>query len=1401
MWQNLCENCLKQHTDEPCRSGNCRICELPHHTHLHDALEMNAIPAQASNVAVLSNTHESASMSQTLISPLNFTSDLTDTNVLLLTVTINVFDKFRRPYTCRAVLDCASHTSYITEDLCAKLGLKTSEVNFEFGGIAGSSNRANKGALVTFASRCSDYQNVVPCIVLRRITSDLPLKPINISNWPIPTTINLADPQFHHPGKISMLLGNKLFFQLLESGTIKLDLDGRLPVLQNTKLGWVVSGGYNDSSDQSQCTLSSCLLTTGNDPLSDQLQKFWEYEEYESSSPHYNDEEIKCEEHFAKHTTRYISGNFIVRLPYSESLSSLGESREIAEKRFFHLERKLEKNPHLKEQYHSFMREYIDLNHMCLATTALEHCVFLPHHCVIKQDSTTTKCRVVFDASSKTSSGKSLNDILLTGPVLQDSLVDILLRFRFPSIVLAGDVKQMYRMVRLSDKDRNFIRILWRWSKNDPLQEYCLNTVTYGTKSASYLATKCVQQLLLSHQNQFSTTVEKATKGIYVDDVLTGADTIEEAKQLRRELSHIFSTGGFYLRKWTSNSIEALEGVPEADLEMKVPIELNESSTVKTLGINWQPCSDEFMFSIQLPQILQPTKRNILSSIASLFDPLGLLAPIIVQAKVIMQQLWELKVDWDTTPPGELIHSWQVFAQNLVLLNSFQIPRRVISLNEPSKIFLHGYSDASEKAMGACIYIRAVDDKGNLSSHLLCAKSKIAPVGNKRKTLPRLELCAAVILARLIRNVSKAINRPFHEIRAWVDSTIVLAWLNGGASRWRTFVANRVAEITTCLPAINWSHIESEQNPADIISRGASPEQIQCNTLWWNGPPWSFTHDYLKPINISALTTAEQQHIAKEQKAIPISLLSIYENRFLDEMLARYYPNLTMLLRVTARIYRVFSSEHQSLTRLLPTELERAQTVYILHIQQKYFHAERERLEQKGEVSTSSSLHQLKPFLDQTGVLRVGGRLQQSGLSYDLRHPILVPRHSIFTSLVLMHDHLTHHHCGPQTLLAVSRRKFWVLRGASAARKIYRQCVTCARAKPVPLAQQMGQLPFDRIQPNPPFAITGVDYAGPVSIVSRRTRGANQSKGYIALFICFSTKAVHMEAVSELTTAAFLAAFTRFYSRYGLPAKMYSDNATTFRAAAKHLREMYNLLNASQHNEMVTDFMTNKGVEWKFIPARSPHHGGLWESAIKVAKQYLAKIIRNYIFTFEELSTLIAQVAATMNSRPLTPISDSPMDSQPLTPAHLLIGRALTTIPEINMLECQISSMSRWQFTQCLAQEFRNRWQKEYVLSLQRMKRWQRSSVNVSIGDFVLLVDDNSKPKQWPLGRIIELFPGLDGLIRVVAVKTCSGIMRRDIRKIRVIPLDADEFCPMRLEPEIPRGNLVGGLCSRSIST
>ncbi|XP_055542601.1 uncharacterized protein LOC129728208 [Wyeomyia smithii] len=866
----LCNNCLKVHPGERCQSGTCRKCNSFHHTLLHP--NMPSTNTHSTGPAVMAPANPGLS-AQSLISALDSPNGPDASNVLLATVAINVLDSHGRPHACRAVLDCASQVNFISDKLCRQLRLKTQAADLNLEGISSTPAHVDRCADITISSRCTDFRTSTSCMVLEKITKMLPCKPANIVDWPIPGSIHLADPLFHRPGEVEVLLGIELFFQLLEPGKITLSTDGTLPTLQNTKLGWVVAGRYNKVNNSYGSHTPTCLLASTEDTLSQQLRKFWEFEEYLPASNHLTEEEQLCEKHFSDHTIRDESGKFVVRLPFLRDPTQLGESKQIAEKRLRYLEKKLDRNQQLKDEYHAFIREYIDLGHMSLvsATNTDSKSVYLPHHCVLKTTSSTTKCRVVFDASAKTTSGLSLNEVLMCGPVLQDSLINILIRFRFPPIVLASDAKQMYRMIWLNELDRDLLKVLWRWTNEECIKEYRLNTVTFGTKSASYLATKCVQQLLESFRHQYPVAVEKAEKGIYVDDILTGASSEAEAKNLRLQLTEIFAAGGFHLRKWASNSAEVLEGVPDADLEVKIPIDGNPNSTIKALGMQWQPCSDEFHFSYQPTEILQSTKRIILSQIASLFDPLGLLSPIIVKAKLVMQRMWELKVAWDATPPGELTKGWLVLVQKFSLLNSFQIPRRVIDMRNWSRLYLHGYCDASDVAMGACIYIRSVSDDNRTSSHLLCSKSKLAPIGNNRMTIPRLELRAAAILARLMSNVREALSSTaFHEIRAFSDSKVVLAWLAGGAARWKTFVANRVAEISSHLPYINWAHVGTLDNPADLVSRGVFPDQLQANSLWWHGPSWEATTINCESPSIDNLNTDERRQIDREQRTTAV---------------------------------------------------------------------------------------------------------------------------------------------------------------------------------------------------------------------------------------------------------------------------------------------------------------------------------------------------------------------------------------------------------------------------------------------------------------------------------------------------------------------------------------------------
>jgi hypothetical protein len=314
----------------------------------------------------------------------------------------------------------------------------------------------------------------------------------------------------------------------------------------------------------------------------------------------------------------------------------------------------------------------------------------------------------------------------------------------------------------------------------------------------------------------------------------------------------------------------------------------------------------------------------------------------------------------------------------------------------------------------------------------------------------------------------------------------------------------------------------------------------------------------------------------------------------------------------------------------------------------------------------------------------------------------------------------------------------------------------------------MGQLPAERVTPDSVFSKVGVDYAGPVYIKLGATRRPTIIKAYVAVFVSLSVKAVHIEAVSDLTTEAFLACLRRFVSRRGKPASIWSDHGTNFIGAARVLTDLYRFLRQPGTEEAVTDFCTSQGIVWDFIPERAPHFGGLWEAAVKSLKKHLARIVGNAKLNFEELSTVLCQIEACLNSRPLVPLPNDEDGIEALTPGHFLIGRPLEAIPNSD-IDNRLTALRRWQLCQSLLQHFWKRWSSEYLVTLQRLHKWHRPTHNLTVGDVVILREDTFVPMRWPMARIVKTHTGADGLVRVVTLKTSTGTYTRPTSKVALL--------------------------------
>src|SRR5436190_9481034 len=539
-------------------------------------------------------------------------------------------------------------------------------------------------------------------------------------------------------------------------------------------------------------------------------------------------------------------------MPFKDDVSCLGDSKIMAIRRFTQLENKLLKDTELYSNYCSFMKEYEQLGHMQyksnvdIESNNNDIQYYIPHHAVIKDSSSTTKLRVVFNASAKSTSGVSLNDIMMTGPQVQNDLFSILIRFRTYKYVFSADIEKMYRQVLIDSSQHNLQNIIWRNNINEPLKVYELKTVTYGTRSAPFLATRTLNQLAVDESHNFPQAYKCILENFYVDDVLCGADTIESTLVLQKELEDLLQLGGFHLRKWSSNHPDILTNVPTEDIEAHPDHKFDDDITiVKTLGLIWNTELDVFKYLIRYDDQSTKkefTKRDVLSTIAKIFDPLGLIGPVILIAKLIMQTLWQRGVSWDEILPPDIIHSWTQFYDSLRYLNGFNINRYILTLKKKMYVELHGFADASIVAYGACVYIWCQDDTGQVTIALLASKSRVAPL--KTISLPRLELCAALLLCHLMNNLNNALNITKDNVFYYTDSTIVLSWLQSPSTHYSTFVSNRVAKIQLNTNIQHWNHVSSSENPADIISRGCSVESIIQSELWWNGPFWLAKEPY-----------------------------------------------------------------------------------------------------------------------------------------------------------------------------------------------------------------------------------------------------------------------------------------------------------------------------------------------------------------------------------------------------------------------------------------------------------------------------------------------------------------------------------------------------------------------------
>ena len=1169
----------------------------------------------------------------------------------------------------------------------------------------------------------------------------------HLADLPLPATTS---------SDVKVLLGADCF-QLIVPREVRDGPPGS-PSAVRCQLGWTVSNRLPNKQRRSAATTQVNHVRTIDTGLDQQIEQFWTTESFgtkyeEKPSRSRNDQRALD---VLNASTVHRDGRYHTDLLWKRPDVMLPDNRAAALTRVRHTERKLDKNPDMARMYSETIEGYI---HDGLAVKVSDDeddgedgtRWYLPHHGVTSPKKP-NKVRVVFDAAARFG-GTSLNDNLLTGPDLVNSLVGVLMRFRQGPIPLSADIQAMYHAVGVTESHQPALRFLWRGSDRGKEPEtYQMTVHVFGAASSSCAVNYALRKCADDSEIDYPAAAAAVYKNFYVDDLLTSLETREEADQLKESLTEMLERGGFKLTKWIVPHQQRSCMTEARDLDLDdLPVE-------RALGVHWNIVEDSFVFKVT--RMNNPcTKRGILSQVSSVFDPLGMLTPFVMRAKCLLQRVWSGGYGWDEEiDDARLITEWMNWLDEIADLQQFNMQRfyRRDSA-QPVTCQLHVFADASCTGFGAVAYFRLVGEDGSIWCSFVAAKGRVAPL--KQLTIPRLELQAAVMATRLALLIRKEHSIEIDSTHYWSDSRTVLQWLRSESGRFHTFVANRIAEIQDSSEIGNWRHVPGTLNIADICSRGCKASELTPHSAWARGPAFIWQSEDAWPHESGMMD--DVPCVIERKQEVRATLAS--EDKGGALMDPGRYSSLTRLHRVTAWVLRFCQncragSDRRSTGPLSASEIAAAELLWLKTAQSDCFADELSALKMKKNISPKSRLLPLCPYIDGEGLIRVGGRLRHASMPDASRHQIVLPPEHDVTRMLAVQYHSRLAHPGPEHTLCAIRERFWPLRGRATVKKWTASCPVCKRRRAQPAPPVMADLPVSRVTSHePPFSRVAVDYFGPIQV--KRLR--KTEKRYGCLFTCLATRAVHIEIAHSLDADSFIMAIRRMSARRGAPKVVYSDNGTNLRAGEKELRECLREMNSDK----ITDSLSQKGIEWHFSPPAAPHFGGVWERMVKSVKRALAVIMRETV-SDETLLTMMCEAEGIVNSRPLTHVSSRPDDLQALTPSHLLLGRGNPCLPPGAFTDSDLTTRRRWRHAQRMADHFWTRWRREYLPTLTTRPKWLRDTRNLKVGDLVLIAEDNEARGHWPLGRVTRCIPGSDGRVRSVQVKTSTGTYTRPAARL-----------------------------------
>ena len=1323
------------------------------------------------------------------------------------------------------LLDSASSISLIRTHVADRLGLRGKKVILELG-LAGGENKPPSKEEEVELSLCSlDYSYISP--KFSAVTSKLcttPVSPVKLCPQEY-SQLKHAKFTFSYPQEcetvIDILVDTAIFYHLSGNSANQ----GRAldqPLIFHTKLGNVLGGSYyppigeeeqKDSSPpraKKRRSLAAAVL------IPDYL-KFMSLEDIgvkNEPDSQYSLEDQQAVDMMNRLTTydedkkTYTTG-LLWKLDPKEHLDSnyyTAKHCTMSARRKAVKSDKVEVvNKTYNEQIEAGFSEEIPKTEM----TPDHPIYYIPTMPVYNPKSLTTKVRIVMNASSKCKSTKiSLNECLYQGPNNLPDTVKILLRFRTFKHVVVTDISKMFWKIRIGKPDCDCLRYLWQWEDNGPLVHYRALSVTFGVISAPFQATHVVLHHCDRFQEKFPRAAKCVKTSLYMDDITALNQEREEAVALTREIYELFLLASMQPHKWGTTDTTILQdaGVPE---KFWAGVQ-----TQSLLGVQWNTGTDyiEFDFSgVLSTDVKVETKRTLIAQAARIYDPLGLLAPFTLKAKLLFSQCWKEGIDWDQPLTPEILEPWEDWKRDIKELKSLRLPRLITSTRAA---FLAIFADASKEAYGACAYIVGEND-----SHLLFSKTRVAPIKQSKiesseplLTIARLELLASLIAARVATYILNAYEQKFiTKVVFFTDSMITLWRIRNGPKNYKVWVANRVTEILAKTNKDQWHFCPGQLNPADLASRSTSARELKDNVLWQQGPSFLTRHpdQWPKQQALSRQEALERNALdKKEQESAPEILIAAaaVAKKVQDENLT---PSLAekilqrsnnwqkccrLLVWILKFLVKTLSDKTVEKFRLLTevksnkeislAEMRSAQRAFVVWAQSKAFGEELEGNKGAKTIKSSSHLQQFTPFIDrETGLIRSNTRLQPSEkMGEQTTKPIILPKNCQIVERLVLYLHETYGHSGPVFTQHYLRRQFRLIGGKREIARILRKCMKRCCWKPKPVAAAEPPLPLERTNETHAFDKIAVDMCGPFQVRHFcKDKKADQcihkdSKAWVCVFTCMLSRAIHLEIAEDMSTPVFLQCFSRLCSRRGVPTFVWSDNARTFESANKELTRLYR---QNIDWKKVGENAVQKGIDWRWGIKLAPNSNGVVERMVKLVKENLVRTMKNEHMSVRNFETVLFECEALINDRPISAPTNTEGDPEPISPSQLAVGHFLSALPfdrskTNNPDNVDVTKMMRHR--KKLVTKFWNAWRRDYVMSLAPKspnKQLQQVGRGYQLkeGMIVMIRDKVLSKGTWNLARVHSLIPSKDGVIRRVILKRPGKkqLVERHIQQVGIL--------------------------------